>query len=103
MTKYVSFCTTLGAYNAYKIMCQNTPRYTRREYKELLGILWAQAVTVIDNPGVYAVVYRCAEGKTPVPAFTVSIFTTQSLEMFPALTIEVLINGEVVRRIVLEE
>lgn len=101
MTRYVSFCRDYGGQWTFKVLVQNSPRYTRRDYKELFGILWAHVVA--GNPGVYADIYRCTKGKIPVRVLTVEVFTSPSLEFFPALISDVLIDGTLVRRIMLAE
>lgn len=93
MTKYVSFCTTSGAYNAYKIMCQNVPRYTRREYKELLGMMIPRVIS--GARGVYALVFRVKDNGTPVRVFRVDIVS--SPEWYPTIMTEVYINDKLVR------
>lgn len=99
MVKYVSFCRDYGESWAHMVLVQNTPFYTRRDYKEVLGIMMPRVVSGVT--GTYAEVFRVKEGTIPVRVLRVDVVSSR--EWFPTITTEVYINDRLARSFYIAE
>lgn len=105
MVMYFSFCRGYGEPKAFMVVVQNTPLFTRRDYKEVLHYIRAH-VDQVNCKGAFAEVYRAEDGKGAVRVLTLDFSISYRFQLveqvdsffgLPVLVAETCINDTRVR------